>query len=594
MDAAIDRRSRASRFSKKIKVYLWIVSFVGKYRWPFFLLILAGFVHSGVLLAIPKLIQHIIDVIIPAKDVSQLLRLIAIFIPLIGLMLAAMGIRNLAQRIVQENAASDLQLRLFKHIRKLGFAYYDNHPVGETLSLFQAEVPAIQNIYRRYLPVMIEKTAMLAISLTLLFTIHAGLTLLIVPFFLMYYLVGPHFEKKQSLYSKEGSRTRTDYNKKIYDSLSGLLELRIHKTEQWDLGQLLHKYEVNRRLWMRELLYALLRGTTRRFTINFGALVLFIFGVQAVRSGALQVGEFVAFLLYYFHVMSDLTVAVTMATEQGMLLMQGEKVYDLVRQEPKLTEAERPRSVKRVRGKLSLHHVHFAYDHLPERKVLSGLSLDIQLGQKVAFVGPSGGGKSSLLKLIGRFYDPTAGEIRLDDIPIRELTLETLRSSLGFVFQETYLFGTSVKENIRFGNPEASDEAIIEAAKAANAHEFIMQLPQGYETEVGERGIKLSGGQKQRIAIARMIVKNPSVVLLDEATSALDNLSEKEVQAALDRLLEGRTTIAVAHRLSTVRHYDRIVVVENGAISESGSYDELMRRRGALYQLVEGGQQEHG
>jgi ATP-binding cassette subfamily B protein/subfamily B ATP-binding cassette protein MsbA len=221
------------------------------------------------------------------------------------------------------------------------------------------------------------------------------------------------------------------------------------------------------------------------------------------------------------------------------------------------------------------------------------MDLHVQAGERVALVGTSGNGKSTLLKLVCRFYDPTVGVITLDGVPLTQLPLSQLRQSIGYVFQETYLFGTSVRENIRFGRPQATDAEVEAAAKAAYAHDFIEQLPEGYATYVGERGIKLSGGQRQRIAIARMFVKNPAIVLLDEATSALDNVSEAEVQRALDALLVGRTTLTVAHRLTTIKDYDRIIVIDEGRQVESGKYDELLLQRGAFYRLQEGVQQAY-
>ncbi|MBD2848038.1 ABC transporter ATP-binding protein [Paenibacillus sp. IB182496] len=577
-----------ANWKEKLRIYGWIVSFVGKYKGPFAALLMAGLIQSGVLLTIPKFIQQVIDVIVPTGNLAQLWTMLAMLVPLIALMLVAMAVRNRMQRILQEKGASDLQLAVFRQLRRLGFAYYETHPTGETLSLFQAEVPAIQQIYRRYLPVLIERSILLLVSLALLIALNPLLTLLIVPFFLSYYLIGPQFERRQAAYAQEGTRTRANYNQKLYDSLTGLLELRIHRAERWDLGLLLDKFEVNRGWWQRELLYALLRGTARRMTVNLGALALFVFGAWAVRSGSMDVGAFVAFLLYYFTVMQTLTTVVTMATEQSMLVMQGEKLYRLMQEEPALQEPARGRTLRDVAGRLELDNVSFAYAQLPDRPVLRGVTLTVAPGERVAFAGASGGGKSTLLKLIGRFYDPSDGALRLDGIPLQELESGALRQALGYVFQETYLFGDSVLANIRFGRPQASDEEVRAAARAANADAFIAQLPQGYDTPVGERGYKLSGGQRQRIAIARMILKNPAVVLLDEATSALDNRSEREVQEALDRLLAGRTTIAVAHRLSTVRHYDRIVVLEDGRIAEQGGYDALMARRGALYRLVMG------
>ncbi len=203
-------------------------------------------------------------------------------------------------------------------------------------------------------------------------------------------------------------------------------------------------------------------------------------------------------------------------------------------------------------------------------------------------MGASGNGKSTVLKLLDRFYDPQEGDITLEGVSLKNLSLSQLRNSIGYVFQETYLFGSSIKENIRFGNPDATDEEVIQAAKAAYAHEFIMETEQQYETLVGERGIKLSGGQKQRIAIARMFIKNPAILLLDEATSALDNVSEAYIKKALDQLSKGRTTIAIAHRISTIMDYDKIVYVQDGKAAEIGTYEELIRRKGLFYELVEG------
>ncbi|GBF75581.1 hypothetical protein PA598K_03999 [Paenibacillus sp. 598K] len=574
--------------NEKWQIYRWIISYVAKYKWPFVALIATGFVNSGVLLAIPKFIQQVIDVIVPTRDTAQLRVMLLVLVPLVVVMLGSMALRNLMQRIVQEKASSDLQLALFRHLRKLGFAHYETHPTGELLSMFQAEIPAIQRIYRYYLPTLIEKSVLLLLSIGLLFSLNAWLTLLIVPFFLSYYLIGPYFERKQGYYAREGVATRTAYNQKLYDSLSGLLELRIHRAESWDLSRLLERFDRNREWWRRELLYALLRGTARRMTVNLGSLVLFICGAIAVRGSSMDVGAFVAFLLYYFIVMQNLTQVVTMATEQGMLLVQGEKLYELMRKAPAVQEPDDPQPLPAVQGSLSLERVSFAYSQMPDRPILREVTLHIAAGERVALVGESGGGKTTLLKLLGRFYDPDAGLIRLAGVPLPRLATRDLRGALGYVFQETYLFGDSVRENIRFGRPEASDEEVEAAASAANAAAFIEAMPLGYDTLVGERGVKLSGGQRQRIAIARMILRDPAIVLLDEATSALDNQSEREVQEALDRLLQGRTTIAVAHRLSTVQHYDRIVVLADGAIVEQGSYEALMARREALYRLVSG------
>jgi ATP-binding cassette subfamily B protein/subfamily B ATP-binding cassette protein MsbA len=272
--------------------------------------------------------------------------------------------------------------------------------------------------------------------------------------------------------------------------------------------------------------------------------------------------------------------------DQRVVLQQAERLHDFIKRAPDVMEPSKPIRLPRIRGDIHFQRVSFGYDQ--SSSILNEFELHIQAGEKVALVGGSGNGKSTILKLVGRFYDPVEGNISLDGVSLRELSFEQLRGAIGMVFQETYLYGVSIIENIRFGNPEATDEQVIEAAKAAYAHEFIESLPEGYNTILGERGARLSGGQKQRIAIARMFVKNPTIVLLDEATSALDNASELEVQKALGALLDGRTTITVAHRLSTVKHYDRIVLIEEGKNFEEGTYDELMSRQGRFYLLVEG------
>jgi ATP-binding cassette subfamily B protein/subfamily B ATP-binding cassette protein MsbA len=572
--------------SHLFKVYLWTLSFLKPYKWLFFLVILSSIFITGIELLIPKFIQYFIDVIVPEKNTALFFKLLGGIVVLLTIMIYLSTVRNNLQRIVQEKASRDIHFNIFSHLRKLGFSYFEKTPIGETLSLMNTEVTAVQNLYRQFIPFMIQEAIFSTIAIFILFTMNFKLALIIIPAFLLYYLVGPRFEQKASVLSKELSTNRIALNKKIYETISSLLEVRSYSSEEWEYGRLNDKVHIFNKSMIKAYLYAYLRGTVRRLSYNAGAIAILIYGSVLVRSNNLTVGEFSAFLLYYFTAMHRLTAVVTSMTEQRVLMYQVDKIYQMIKIKPDINEPDQPTYLSEIKGHVEFKDVHFRYptsDH-----ILKGFSLNVQPGQRIAFVGTSGNGKSTLLKLLGRFYDPSEGDILLDGVPLKKLQLSQIRDSLGYVFQETYLFGTSVRENIRFGKPDATDDQIEKAAKAAYAHEFIQELENGYDTLIGERGIKLSGGQKQRISLARMFLKNPAIILLDEATSALDNVSEVEVQHALDNLLREKTTITVAHRLSTIQDYDQIVVVDKGIVAEQGTYEELMAMRGTFYYLSEG------
>lgn len=483
--------------------------------------------------------------------------------------------------------ARDVQFSIFTHLRKLGFAYFERHPVGETLSFLNTEVTALQQMYRIHFPLLLNGVLFSAIALGMMIMTSPQLALIVVPSFLLYYLFGPRLERLASVTGKAMAAQRVEVNRKVYESMSALTELRVFSALRWDLQRYMQRLTAFNAAMVRTYWFAYWRGTNRRITYSLGALAVFIYGYHLLGRDLLTTGEFVAFLLYYFTAMHRLTVVVTHITEQKVLMHQAEKLYDFMQMQPAVSEAEQPAVLKQVQGAMALRAVTFAYDDGPP--ILRDMTLEVRAGERLAIVGASGEGKSTILKLLGRFYDPQSGVIELDGVPVDRLSFEALRGSLGMVMQETYLFGASVRDNIRFGDPAAEDNEVEAAARAAYAHDFIMALPEGYDTRVGERGVRLSGGQKQRIAIARMMIKQPRIILLDEATSALDNASEAEVQQAFDTLLSGKTVIAVAHRLSTVRNFDRIALMHDGRIAECGTYEELLAQDGLFRRLVEAG-----
>jgi ATP-binding cassette subfamily B protein/subfamily B ATP-binding cassette protein MsbA len=585
----VQRGTKLKRdYSKKslFQSYLWVISFLAPYRFQVCLFIICSLFIVAVEMSIPRFIQYFIDVILPGKDIKLLLYLLTILAGLLAIMFCITIFRNRMQLIIQEKAIRDLKYTLFEKLREVGFSYYERHPVGETLSLFNSEAMAVQQVYSRYFPSMVINSVMLIVAAYFMLSINITLSLIVIPCFLSYYLIGPYFEKKAAMYARESQKQRNAFNKKIYDSVSSLLELRANGSEEWDLQQIQDNQGVLHQSLLKQYFMNYSRGLVRRVLIQFGAVAVFAYSAYLVKIGEISVGAVVAFSLYYFLVIGYMTFIVTNLSEQTILMHQAERLVQFMEEQAEISEPEEPVGLDKVSGHITFRNVHFHYPS--QTDVIQGFNLDIHAGEKVAFVGTSGNGKSTLLKLIGRFYDPQQGDILLDGVPLNRLSLSQVRESLGFVFQETYLFGTTVKENIRFGRPEATDEEIVDAAKAAFAHAFIMELPQGYDTFVGERGIKLSGGQKQRLAIARMFIKNPRIVVLDEATSALDNISEWEVQLALENLFKGRTTLAVAHRLSTIKNFDRIVVVEQGCNMEMGTYKQLMNRKGSFYHLAQG------
>lgn len=572
------------------KLYLWVLSYVWPHKRVFIGLIVCNLFISLIEMSIPKLIQYFIDAILPGHDVKLYYSLLGATALIIAFLFVLTVARNNLQRDVQELAGRDLQFGVYKKLHQLGYAHYERHPVGETLSLLNTDVTAVQQIYQSYLPKLIQQALFVSVMTTVMFMTQWKLSLAVIPCFLLFYLFAPYLTRKTSEFGRQRTENSKLMNMRMYDSLMALPEVRANGGEAWGLKRLLGAVSAFNQSDVKANYFALVRGSLRSLSIYTGAIVLFLYGSQLVQAGSLTVGEFVAFLFYYFMTIGMFSFIMMSLATQKAILFQAESVYQFMRRIPEVEESEHPVSMPSVQGELRFSNVRFDY---PERPgIVKHFDLHIRPGEKVVLVGQSGIGKTTVLKLIGRFYDPTEGEITLDGVPIRNLSLSELRNAIGIVFQETYLFNESIRENIRFGRPEATDEEVEAAAAAANAHDFIMQMPERYDTMVGERGSSMSGGQKQRIAIARMIVKNPAVILMDEATSALDGASEKEVGLALERLFRGRTIVAVAHRLSTIRRFGRIVCIADGHVAESGSYDELMSRKRLFNRLVNGRSEE--
>lgn len=567
-----------------LRIYLWILSFLKPYYKRFVLIILISVLVISIELSIPKFIQHFIDNIFPQGNYQAFGLIIILLLGLTIIKIIFDTYKNKIERYLQEIVSRDIQLFLFLHLRHLGFSYFETTPIGEILSLMNKEVSAVQTVYKKYIPWLIKSLIYSIISICLMVLTSPWLSLIIAPSFLLYYLIGPYFEKKATVYGREMAENGIMYNRVVYESIVCLPEIQATSKKNWNINRVLFKQNKYNNSMVKTYFYQFIRGTIRRLSYYVGAMLLLILGAYLIQKDIITVGEFVAFLLYYFSTMQQITSVVTNFTEQKLLLYQVEKLHDFINIKPDVLERKNCVCLNEFKGNILFNKISFSYkDKSP---VVRNFSLEIEEGEKIGIVGLSGKGKSTILKLIGRFYDVNEGEVKIDGRDVRDLSFDYLRNNIGYVFQEVFLFGTSIKENIRFGNPDVTDQQIIEASKIACAHDFITNLTEGYETIVGERGIKLSGGEKQRIAIARMVLKKPKIVLLDEATSSLDTIIEKQVQKNLNVFLQNRTTIAIAHRLSTLKSFDKIIVLENGNVAEMGTYEKLVMNKGKFYSLL--------
>lgn len=568
------------------QAYMWVLSHYKKYG-----LLVSSFIISGLVIAIchlalPYFIKQFIDEVIGAQNMDVFYGILILLIISVIIHIVMKNINTILSSMVRVKISKDIQLSVLSHLRKLGFSYFESNSTGETLTLINTDIQQAQMIYQRYTPYLLEQIIFLLVSTALIIYMQPLLTLIAGSCYLLYYFIAPTLLHKTKIMLKKQIEAEKKLHKKIYTSVSSLLEIRAFSAENWELNQLVEASQNFSDTRIKSLWFRCSRWRLSWAFINMSIAIIFLMGAHLLKLNKITLGELMAYISFYTMAAVNLRQVVVAWGEQYNTLFHAKKLFDFINLKPAIEEVSHPTYLSLIKGNFLCNNISFSYKDEP---TLSHLNFNIQPKERVALVGASGCGKSTILKLLGRCYDPSHGSIYLDGKDLKELSLDQIRDSIGYVFQDVLLFGSSIKENIRFGNPDATDEEVIEAAKAAYAHDFIMSTPNKYDSNVGERGIKLSGGEKQRIAIARLFLKNPPIVLLDEATSSLDNHSQLMVKNAIDELLKGRTIITVAHRLSTIINYDRILVVQKGTIIESGSFDELMAHKGAFYDLYEGG-----
>ncbi|MBI5974710.1 ABC transporter ATP-binding protein [Staphylococcus canis] len=571
-----------------IKRYL---EFVKPYKWLIFGTIIVGIMKFGIPLLIPLLIKYVIDDIInnAGMTVSDKMNhlMIAMLIAAFIFVIVRPPIEFLRQYMAQWTSNKilyDIRKKLYHHLQALSSRFYANNKAGEVISRVINDVEQTKDFIMTGLMNIWLDCVTIIIALSVMFFLDIQLTIaaiIVLPFYII--TVYFFFGRLRAL-TRQRSQKLAETQGFLHERVNGMSVIKSFAIEENEA----RNFDKRNRNFLNKA-FKHTRWNAYSFSAintvtDIGPLIVIGYGAFLAINGSVTVGTLAAFVSYLEQLYGPLRRLVSSFTTLTQSFASMDRVFQLFDEPYDIKNTKDAKPIRINHGDIQFKHVSFRYNE-DEKNVLNDINLNVHHGQTVAFVGMSGGGKSTLISLIPRFYDVSTGSITIDDHDIKAFETSSLRRQIGMVQQDNILFSDTVKENILLGRPDATFEEVVEAAKMANAHDFITDLPNGYDTEVGERGVKLSGGQKQRLSIARIFLNDPPVLILDEATSALDLESEAIIQDALEALSHDRTTLIVAHRLSTITHADKIVVIENGEIVEEGDHDSLMRLGGAYQRL---------
>jgi subfamily B ATP-binding cassette protein MsbA len=560
-----------------------LLGYLKPYKGRMGLALLALIVSSAFGLAFPLVIVRLLDSVTKAQDTGPLNLLAAMLVGLFLLQAVFSFLQSYLLAYTGERIVYDLRTSLYAHLQQLSLDFYSVRRVGDLVSRLSSDVTQMRTMLTTNLTMLLSQVLTLIGSIAILLTMNTSFTLFILALVPVLILVAFTFGRRIQKTSTRVQDQLADSTTIAEEGLQGIRVVKSFGREKHEVGRYNGAVEKSFRAALQMAVYNSAFGSLMMF-LGFGSIAAIMwYGGREVIAGRLSLAMITGFLIYGVSIAASLGGLGGLYAQLRAAIGGVQRVFDILDTRPTVEDLPGAQIIASSQGRISFKDVSFSYDG--QVGVLQNVALEVQAGEILALVGPSGAGKSTLFNLIPRFYDPTQGSIQIDGYDLRSLTLESLRAQLAIVPQETILFGGTIRDNILYGRLDASEAEMIAAARAANAHDFIMAFPKQYDTLVGERGMNLSGGQRQRISIARAILKDPRILLLDEATSSLDSESEELVQEALDRLMQNRTTVIIAHRLSTIKVAHRIAVLDGGQIVELGSHSALMEKNGLYARL---------
>jgi ATP-binding cassette subfamily B multidrug efflux pump len=487
--------------------------------------------------------------------------------------------------LIGQRVIYDLREHLFKHIQSLSFRFFDKRPAGSVLVRVTNDVNSLQDLFTNgVINIFIDCVQLVGIIVILLIlNVKLGLAIMITVPIMFFISTSIRIRIRRAWQDVRLKQSRI--NSHLNESIQGIRVTQAYVQEKENMEFFDQMNTVNRKAWNTASIANTTFNPLIEITGGLGTFILFFYGAYLIQQGEMSIGLLLTFITYVGNFWEPISRLGNMYAQLLIAMASSERIFEFIDEQPSVKEIATAKEMPSIQGNIEFRNVIFAYE--TNRPALKGIQLDIKAGQNVALVGHTGSGKSTFINLICRFYDPVQGEVFIDGVNIREVTILSLRSQIGLVMQDTFIFSGSIRENIRFGRLEATDQEIEETAKRVGAHEFIMRMPNGYETQVEERGSALSMGQRQLLSFARTLLADPKILILDEATASIDTETEVQIQNGLKQLLKGRTSIMIAHRLSTIRNADLIVVLDHGKIIEQGDHDQLMQLQGQYHNLIQ-------